>query len=80
MNAKEIIKALDEGKTVFRESGNPIASLALTKHPTGTYVFMDVAHSIFVTVDRIEAVTNYELLGWAGGAPVLTIKTEEWFA
>ena len=79
MKAKEFVKTVDEGKGVFRESGNPLINLTLVKHPTGTYVYMDVVHSIFVTVDRIEAVAENEILGWAGGAPVLTIKTEEWF-
>lgn len=79
MKAKEFVQAADEGKTIFRVcEGMP--SLAFTKHPNGKYVYMDVAHSVFVTVDEIEAVAEHEILGWAGDAPVLTIKTEEWSA
>ena len=79
MKAKELIQALDDGKTVFHRTENPFVHLALTKHPTGTYVYMDVQYGIFATVDRIEAVAEHVLIGWAGGSPVLTVKTEEWF-
>ena len=80
MKAKEFVKTVDEGKGVFRDSGNPLIHLMFSKHPNDSYVYMDVGHSIYVTVDRIEAITENEILGWAGGAPVLTIMTEEWFA
>ena len=79
MEAKEFVKAADEGKTLFRVcEGMP--SLAFSKHPNGTYVYMDVARSVFVTVDEISAVAVHEILGWAGDAPVMTLKTEEWSA
>ena len=79
MEAKEFVKAADDGMTLLRTCEN-MPSLAFSKHPNGTYVYMDVAHSIYVTVDKITAVTVHEILGWVGDAPVLTIKTEEWFA
>ena len=79
MKSKEFIQAIEKGKTVFRTIES-MPSLAFTKHPNGSYVYMDVAHSVFVTVDEINAVAEHEILGWAGDAPVLTIKTEEWFA
>lgn len=79
MEAKEFVKAADEGKTLFRVcEGMP--SLAFTKHPNGTYVYMDVAHSVFVTVDEIKAIAAHEILGSAEDVPVLTLKTEDWFA
>ena len=80
MNAKAMIAAAAAGKTAFRSSGNQIANLAFTRHTNGTYVYMDVVNGVFVTVDRVEAVADHEILGWADDAPVLTIKTEEWFA
>ena len=79
MKANEFVQAADEGKTLFRVcEGMP--SLAFTKHPNGTYVYMDVAHSVFVTVDEIKAVAVHEILGSAEDVPVLTLKTEDWFA
>ena len=79
MKAKELIQKIDEGKTVFHKTENPFVHLALTKHPNGTYVYMNVQYGVYVTVDRIEAVAEHEILGWAGGAPVLTLMTEDWF-
>lgn len=80
MEAKEFVKAADEGKTLLRVcEGMP--SLAFSKHPNGrTYIYMDVAHSIYVTVDEINAVAVHEILGWVNGTPVLTLKTEDWLA
>ena len=79
MKANEFVQAADEGKTLFRVcEGMP--SLAFTKHPNGKYVYMDVAHSVFVTVDEITAVAVHEILGSAEDVPVLTLKTEEWLA
>ena len=81
MNAKEMIETIENGKNVYRKyCGLPEFSIQMTKHTNGTYVYMDVAHGVFVTCERIEAVAMYEILGWAGDEPVLTIKTEEWFA
>ena len=79
MKAKEFIKAAEEGRTLFRTCES-MPSLAFNTHPNGTYVYMDVAHSIFVTIERIDAVAEHEILGWAGDVPVLTLKTEEWSA
>ena len=80
MNAKGFVKALEDGLTVFRGTEKQPIHPAMSRHPSGTYVYMDVPQGVFVTVDRIEAVTDHEILGWSGDAPVLTIKTEEWFA
>ena len=79
MKAKEFIETLEAGKTCFKDIG-AAANLAFTTHPKGTYVYMDVVNGIYVTVDTVQAETNNEILGWAGDVPVLTIKTEEWFA
>ena len=80
MNSKEFIQTLEDRKTVFLARHAEIVHIAMTKHPSGTYVYMDVPHGIFVTCDAVEAVTEYEILGTVGGIPTLTIKTEEWFA
>lgn len=79
MKAKEFKAALEAGKTCFKDIGEA-ANLAFTKHPKGTYVYMDVINGIYVTVDTVQVETNNEILGWAEGVPVLTIKTEAWFA
>ena len=79
MEAKEFAKTADEGKTIFRVCEG-LPSLAFTKHPNGTYVYMDVAHSVFVTVDEIKAIAAHEILGSVEDVPVLTLKTEDWFA
>ena len=80
MNAKDMKNLLDEGKTVYRDCGVPGVNISMLKHPSGTYVLMDVAHGIFVTTDYLDVATNTEIIGWREGIPVLTIKTEEWFA
>lgn len=79
MKAKEFKETVDAGKTCFKDIG-AAANLAFTKHPSGTYVYMDVINGIYVTVDTVQVETDNEILGWAGDVPVLTIKTEEWFA
>ena len=81
MKAAEFVKTLDEGKNVYLNNGGiSLIHVAMTKHPTGTYVYMDVPNGVFVTVDEIKVVSEFEILGWAGDKPVLTIKTREWFA
>ena len=79
MNSKDFIQALEDGKNVFLEN-TEIIHIAMTKHPNGVYVYMDVPRGIFVTCDKIEQATEYEILGYVGGIPTLTIKTEKWFA
>ena len=79
MKSKEFIQAIENGKTVFR-TVESMPCLTVTKHPKGTYVYMDVAHGIFVTFDRISAETDEEILGWVADVPSVTIKTGEWFA
>ena len=79
MKAKEFKAALEAGKTCFKDIGEA-ANLAFTKHPNGTYVYMDVINGIYITIDEIHIETDNEILGWAGDAPVLTLKTEDWFA
>ena len=81
MKAAEFVKTLEEGKNVYRnrEGWSPI-HLSMVKHPKGTFIYMDVENLVFVTVDKVEQVAEHEILGWAGDEPVLTIKTEEWFA
>ena len=80
MNSKEFIQALEDGKTVFLRTSTEIVHPAMTKHPNGTYVFMDVPRGIYVTCDTVEKATEHEILGKVEGIPVLTIHTEEWFA
>ena len=79
MKAKEFNAALEAGKTCFKDIGAPV-NLAFTKHPNGTYVYMDVINGIYVTVDAIQIVTNNEILGFTEEFPVLTLKTDAWFA
>ena len=84
MNSEGFIQALEDGKTVFRrtvvDGSIEIVHPAMTKHPNGTYVFMDVPRGIYVTCDSVEKATEHEILGKVEGIPVLTIHTEEWFA
>ena len=80
MNAKEFVETLNEGKNVYRDGGALPIHLTMIRHPTGTYVYMDVPSGVYVTVDRIEAAAVHEIVGWAGDVPVLTINTEAWFA
>ena len=79
MKAKEFKETVDAGKTCFKDIG-AAANLAFTKHPSGTYVYMDVINGIYVTVDAILVETANEILGWVNEIPTLTIMTEEWFA
>lgn len=79
MKAKEFKAALEAGKTCFKDIGAAV-NLAFTKHPNGTYVYMDVINGIYVTVDTVQVVTNNEILGFVDEIPALTIKTEAWFA
>lgn len=81
MNAKEFVETLNEGKNVYlNNGGTSLIHITMVKHPTGTYVYMDVPNGVYVTVDRIEAAAVHEIVGWAGDEPVLTIRTEDWFA
>ena len=79
MNSKDFIQTLEDGKNVFLESTETV-HVAMTKHPNGTYVYMDVPRGIFVTCDEIRKEAEHEILGFVGGIPTLTIKTEKWFA
>lgn len=81
MNSKEFIQALEDGKTVFlNRSTADLIHIAMSKHPNGTYVYMDVPCGIYVTCDTVEKATEHEILGKVEGIPVLTIRTEAWFA
>ena len=81
MNSEGFIQALEDGKTVFHNKNTAeIIHIAMTKHPNGTYVYMDIPRGIYVTCDEIKKATDHEILGTVEGIPVLTIRTEEWFA
>lgn len=76
MNSKEFIQAIAEKKDLRYKSILPTVSIVFSS--TGKMTYLDLEHSVFVTIDSFDTATGNEVTGFIDGVPMMTLKTDNW--